>query len=109
MSYSSKEEVEEPAYLRNDPGLACLTAQMQRIDAQLEALAQFKKSVADAEKQCATATSSPDQDVKGDTAEQQEWVKYYDQEVQAEYWFNTVTGEASWLDPRYGNNNTSTN
>ena len=22
--------------------------------------------------------------------------------VQAEYWYNNVTGEASWLDPRYG-------
>jgi hypothetical protein len=105
MPHSSK--AEEPAYLCNDPGLACLTAQLKRIDAQLEELAQFKKSVADAEKQCkAVVTSSQNQDVKGDAAEQ-EWVKHYDQEVQAEYWFNTVTGEASWLDPRYGNNRTN--
>jgi hypothetical protein len=37
-----------------------------------------------------------DQDAKG------QWVKQYDTEVQAEYWYNNVTGEASWLDPRYG-------
>ena len=23
-----------------------------------------------------------------------------DNEVKAEYWYNTLTGEASWLDPR---------
>jgi hypothetical protein len=27
------------------------------------------------------------------------WVKYFDNEVGAEYFYNTLTGEASWVDP----------
>lgn len=43
---------EEPAYLRNDPGLACLTSQLGRINAQIRYHEQFKQSFADAEEQC---------------------------------------------------------
>ena len=125
MSHPSS-DAEEPAYLRNDPGLACLASQLRRIKAQIMCLERLKERVADAEERCkedptaatssggsndssssskdkapggnasATTKSSLDQDAKG------QWVKQYDTEVQAEYWYNNVTGEASWLDPRYG-------
>jgi hypothetical protein len=125
MSHPSS-DAEEPAYLRNDPGLACLASQLRRINAQIMRLERLKERVADAEEWCkddltaatssggsidssssskdeapgrnasATTKSSLDQDAKG------QWVKQYDTEVQAEYWYNNVTGEASWLDPRYG-------
>ena len=128
MPRPSSDAEEEPAYLRNDPGLACLASQLRRINAQIMRLERLKERVADAEERCmedlttaatsssggsidssssskdeapgrnatTTTTSSSDQDAKG------RWAKHYDTEVQAEYWYNDVTGEASWLDPRYG-------
>ena len=43
---------EEPEYIRNDPGLACLTSNLGRINAQIRYLDQFKKRVAIAEEEC---------------------------------------------------------
>mmetsp|Transcript_7751 Transcript_7751/g.19247 ORF Transcript_7751/g.19247 Transcript_7751/m.19247 type:complete len:241 (+) Transcript_7751:1703-2425(+) len=43
---------EEPAYLRDDPGLACLMSQLGRVDAQLRCLDSFRAKVAEAEEQC---------------------------------------------------------
>ena len=28
-----------------------------------------------------------------------EWQEFYDSTAKAKYWFNTVTGEASWVNP----------
>jgi hypothetical protein len=115
MSHPSS-DAEEPAYLSNDPGLACLASQLRRTNAQIMCLERLKESVADEEEQCrtsidfssskdknkgwnagaATTTPSSEEDAK------KSWVKHYDTKVQAEYWYNSVTGEASWLDPRYG-------
>ena len=110
---------EEPSYLRDDPGLACLTSQLGRVNAQLRFLDKFKKSVAVAEEHCkrdlaasrakSLASSSLNDNGKSHSsqtkpAHQDAWVRKWDEEVEAEYWFNAVTGEASWLDPRgYGN------
>jgi hypothetical protein len=103
-----------------------LASQLRRINAQITCLGMLKERVADAEERCkedltaatssggsidsssskdevpggnasaTTTTSSSHQDAKG------RWAKQYDTEVQAEYWYNDVTAEASWLDPRYG-------
>ncbi len=43
---------EDPPYIRDDPGLACLTAQLGRINAQIRLHEDFKKRVAEAEEQC---------------------------------------------------------
>ena len=103
------------AHLRNDPGLACLASQLRRINAQIMCLERLKERVADAEGRCkrsidssslkdtapgrnasaTTTTSSSDQDAKEGDAKGH-WVKHYDTEVQAEYWYNNATGEASW-------------
>ena len=110
---------EDPPYLRNDPGLACLTSQLGRINAQLRFLDNLKKRVAEAEEHCkrdlaasrakslASSSSSNDNGKSHSSqtkpAGQDAWERKWDSEVEAEYWFNSVTGEASWLDPRgYG-------
>ncbi len=41
MSHPSS-DAEEPAYLRNDPGLACLASQLRRIKAQIMCLERLK-------------------------------------------------------------------
>ncbi|KAL7537426.1 hypothetical protein ACHAXR_007817 [Thalassiosira sp. AJA248-18] len=116
---------EEPAYIRNDPGLACLTSQLGRINAQIMCHDYFKRSVADAEEECkrdlaaSLAKSLVSSSSIGDGRNGREyqtsqpnylnapsmnqWIKKWDPEVGAEYFFNIQTGEASWLDPhRYG-------
>jgi len=130
--YSSRKE--DPAYLRDDPGLACLTSQLNRINAQIRYLDYFKKSVADAEEECkremaaslakSLVASSSDKEDDGRSGRSHssiqsnsftaptaypktstnfdQWVKCWDAEVGAEYFYNNATGEASWLDPRYG-------
>lgn len=112
---------EEPSYLRDDPGLACLTSQLGRVNAQLRFLDNLKKRVADAEEQskqdlaASRAKSFVSSSSLNDTGRnhssqttspthQDAWERKWDSEVEAEYWFNSVTGEASWLDPRgFGN------
>ena len=51
-SSTKPSSTEEPAYLRNDPGLACLTSQLGRLTAQIRYHDYFKISVADAEEEC---------------------------------------------------------
>jgi hypothetical protein len=49
----SPSTTEEPAYLRDDPGLACLASQLERINKQIQCLDQFKKKIITvAEGQC---------------------------------------------------------
>ena len=130
--FHSTRTKEEPEYIRNDPGLACLASQLGRINAQIRYLDQFKKSVAIAEEECkqeleaasrekAMESSSSTNDKAGhnendDQSSQanltlasgskdsnlNQWKRQWDPEVKAEYFFNQATGEASWLDPRYG-------
>ena len=42
---------DEPAYIREDPGLACLSSQLNRITEQIQCLGNFKKRPADVEGQ----------------------------------------------------------
>ena len=123
---------EEPEYIRNDPGLACITSQLGRINAQIRYLDQFKKRVAIAEEECnegleaafrkkSMESSSSANDKAGhnendDQSSQanltltpgskennlNQWIRSWDPQVEAEYFFNQATGEASWLDPCYG-------
>jgi hypothetical protein len=32
-------------------------------------------------------------------AKKQDWEEFYDSSAKAKYWFNKVTGEASWISP----------
>ena len=108
-------DAEKPAYLRKDPGLACLTLQLERTNEYIRCLGRLKKSFADAEtsleKSTVSSSSSKDQADRDPSAmtasssdqDANQWVKCYDTEVKADYFYNHVTGEASWLDPRYGN------
>ena len=54
-----------------------------------------------------TGTWSPSQSTThpNDDSKRQfdQWVKCWDDEVGAEYYYNAGTGEASWVDPRHGN------
>jgi hypothetical protein len=116
---------EEPAYLRDDAGLACLTAQLGRINAQARYLEFFKKNVADAEEACKrdlaaslanslvglsvnktgssqSKSNSVDQPNQDSADNLNQWIKCWDAEVGAEYFYNNITGEASWFDPKYG-------
>jgi hypothetical protein len=45
----------------------------------------------------ASLAKSMVKNLKHDVSSQ--WVKYYDNEVGAEYFYNTETKEASWVDP----------
>ena len=31
----------------------------------------------------------------------QDWEEFYDESARAKYWFNKITGEASWTQPTY--------
>ena len=127
------------ALLRDDPGLACLTSQLGRVNAQIRCQEDFKKRVVAAELEIELAkslesstlndsTDHPSQTQPKSTSLNQwekHWYVFYrsinlyygvilyscnetiptlnsarDNEVKAEYWYNTLTGEASWLDPR---------
>ena len=53
QTMSSTTETEEPAYLRDDPGLAFLTSQLERINEQIQCLDNVKKKIiTEAEGQC---------------------------------------------------------
>ena len=47
-------------------------------------------------------TGAADQSGQGDDEDEEddsEWVEYFDDEVQSSYYYNTLTGEASWVKP----------
>ena len=111
-------EKEEPAYMRDNAGLTCLMSQLGRINAQMQYLECFKKRVADAEVECkrdlaaSLEKSQAGSSVKGarssranfpggpdDASHSDCWVKCWDAEVGADYYYNNATGEASWLVP----------
>jgi len=95
---------EEPDFLRNDPGLACLLAQLERVNQQIEKHERFKEQVALAEKQveeskAKAASASLNDSHLQNTEATNEWETHWDDAVGAEYYFNPKTGEASWLPP----------
>ena len=95
------------AYLASDPGLACLEAQLARVNEQIRQHEEFKKKVADAEEQCKQdllakeylLASSSSVHERVDEPQPNPWEQYFDDEVGADYWFNATTGEATWIQP----------
>ena len=95
---------EEPDFIRNDPGLACLFSQLDRVNQQIESHERFKQLVAQAKKleedrKAKAENSSKDSRSQNDE-HAVEWEKHWDDAVGAEYYFNPMTGEASWLPPK---------
>ncbi|KAL9182144.1 hypothetical protein ACHAXT_012796 [Thalassiosira profunda] len=95
-----------------DPGLACLRSQLGQIDAQIRCLEEFKERVVAAEEACLRelearkkppATETGAGVAKSKSSNESDamsaWVKKWDSEIGAEYFYNEVTGEASWLPP----------
>ncbi|KAL7500190.1 hypothetical protein ACHAWT_008286 [Skeletonema menzelii] len=96
---------EEPDFLRNDPGLACLLSQLDRVNQQIHLHERFKQLKAEAEKvveerKAKAATASLNDGQSRHTDHTIEWEKHWDDAVGAEYYFNPKTGEASWLPPQ---------
>ena len=95
---------EDPDFLRNDPGLASLLAQLERVNQQIAAHARYKEQKSQAE-QIAVAELQAKAESLGDVSKSQntddsnDWEKHWDDAVGAEYYFNPKTGEASWLPP----------
>ena len=95
------------AYLASDPGLACLEAQLARVNEQIRQHEEFKKKVADAEEQCKQdllakeylLASSSSVHERVDEQKPNPWEQYFDDEVGTDYWFNATTGEATWIQP----------
>lgn len=95
---------EDPDFLRNDPGLASLLAQLERVNLQIAAHARYQEQVARAEQIIAAeelqAKAESSNDGKSqNTEDSNDWEKHWDDAVGAEYYFNPKTGEASWLPP----------
>ncbi len=95
---------EDPDFLRNDPGLASLLAQLERVNQQMAAHAQFKEQIAEAKQIAAEELKAKSESTVSDGKSQStevsnDWEKHWDDAVGAEYYFNPKTGEASWLPP----------
>jgi hypothetical protein len=94
---------EEPEFLRNDAGLRCLVAQLERVNQQIEQHEKFKEQMNQAEKQCAEmkakAASEASASKQNTTTDTDEWETHWDDAVGAWYYFNPRTGEASWIPP----------
>jgi hypothetical protein len=98
----------EPDFLRINPGLACLRAQLERVNKEIESHERFKEQLAEAEKQLrqlqeskSTSTKSAASKSNDGESETEEWETHYDDQVGAEYYYNPKTREASWLPPKY--------
>jgi hypothetical protein len=46
-----------------------------------------------------SSSSSSAAAAKRGKAKKQDWEEFYDSSAKAKYWFNKVTGEASWISP----------
>lgn len=91
---------EEPEFIRNDPGLACLLSQLDRVNQQIKKHERFKQQVLQAKQlveEAANASLNNGRSQKDEPTV--EWEKHWDDAVGAEYYFNPKTGEASWLPP----------
>ncbi len=95
---------EDPDFLRNDPGLASLLAQLERVNQQIAAHARFKEQIAEAKQIAAEQLKAKTEFLGSDdktqnTEDSNDWEQHWDDAVGAEYYFNPKTGEASWLPP----------
>ncbi|EJK63797.1 hypothetical protein THAOC_15526, partial [Thalassiosira oceanica] len=86
-----------PLYVRNDPGFRCLTDQLARVRAERRVHEDFKRRLAEAEEEEKRAR----REKKASAAKKTTggWVRAFDGEANAEYFYNESTGEASWLPP----------
>lgn len=90
-----------------EKGLSCLLSQLDRINDQLRYNNLLKQVIADYEEEykrdlaasLAKSMVASSKKTKDDNSSKTTWVKYYDEEVEAEYFYNHETGEASWVDP----------
>lgn len=88
-------------------GLSCLLSQLDRVNDQLRYNDSVKQVLADYEEEykrdlassLAKSMVSSSKNLRDDNSGKNNWVKYYDEEVEAEYFYNHETGEASWVDP----------
>jgi hypothetical protein len=92
----------QPSSHLQDEGLTCLLTQLRRVNDQLRHNNALRQVIADYEEEykrelAASLAKSMVKNLKHDVSSQ--WVKYYDNEVGAEYFYNTETKEASWVDP----------
>ena len=108
MQSTSTHSNEDPDFLRNDPGLASLLAQLERVNQQIAAHERFKEQKAQAEQLVAEELQakaespgniSPNDGQSQTTDDSTDWETHWDDAVGAEYYFNPKTGEASWLPP----------
>ncbi len=108
MQSTSTLSNEDPDFLRNDPGLASLLAQLERVNQQIAAHERFKEQKAQAEQIVAEELQakaespgniSPNDGQSQNTEDSTDWETHWDDAVGAEYYFNPKTGEASWLPP----------
>ena len=101
---------DEPEFLRNDPGLECLLAQLERVNLQIEKHERFKEQMAEATKKrteefrfrlerAESKSSQPISDSETTAEPIEVWETHWDDAVGAEYYFNPRTGEATWLPP----------
>ena len=98
----SRSPEELPLYVRNDPGFRCLTDQLARVRAERKAHEDFKRQLADAEEESCQVRSNAarrEADEKKSEEATGGWVRAFDDEANAEYFYNQTTGEASWLPP----------
>ena len=79
--------------LRNDPGLSCLKDQLSRVNDQIQMHEEWKLRVAKAEEESkrdmeakAAKSNETKTPLQTTTSTANPWVKYYDDEVGADYW-----------------------
>ena len=88
-----------------DGGLSCFMTQLKRVNNKLIYNDSSNQVFADYEEEdkreiAASLAKSmiASSDVK-DVSKKSKWIKCYDDEIGAEYYYNSETGEASWVDP----------
>ncbi|KAL3790177.1 hypothetical protein ACHAWO_012959 [Cyclotella atomus] len=102
MIRSPQKNSHKPSYLQ-DKGLTCLIAQLGRVDTKIRYNNSLKQLLIDYEEEYKRElAASLAKSMVGNSEKSKDkglWVKYFDNEVGAEYFYNTLTGEASWVDP----------
>lgn len=87
----------------SDPGFRCLSDQLARVRAERRLFEDFKRRLAGAEEATRReADQKKARERKKAVAANNtkgNWVRAFDDEANAEYFYNEVTGEASWLPP----------
>lgn len=112
LTLDSDKRREKPDYRTKptqDGGLACLLSQLGRINNQIRHNDAIRKVLSDyvdeynLQAQALLTKSTVDSDSRAKKSDdgdgESHWVRFFDDEVGAEYYYNQETGEASWVDP----------